>query len=79
MKKIQVQLPDALYRDLKRIAKEREMSMAELLRRGGEYITQVYLPLPKEAPASTLPGPFDLGVKQDPFANPHWRYELHMR
>jgi hypothetical protein len=79
MIKTQIQLPDALYRALKRIAKEREMSMAELLRRGAEYITQVYLPVRDDAPEQTLPGPFNLGVKQDPFANPNWRYELHTR
>lgn len=45
MIKTQIQLPDCLYREVKRVAKEREMSLAEVLRRGVEYITRVYPPL----------------------------------
>lgn len=36
MKKTQIQLPDALYRDLKRLAAAREWSLAETLRRAAE-------------------------------------------
>jgi len=79
MIKTQIQLPDTLYRELKRVAKEREMSLAEVLRRGAEYITQVYLPVEKDNPDAALPGPFNVGLKQDPFANPNWRYELNER
>lgn len=45
MIKTQIQLPDCLYREVKRVAREREMSLAEVLRRGVEYITRVYPPL----------------------------------
>jgi len=45
MIKTQIQLPDCLYREAKRVAREREMSLAEVLRRGVEYITRVYPPL----------------------------------
>ena len=45
MIKTQIQLPDRLYREAKRVAEEREMSLAEVLRRGVEYITRVYPPL----------------------------------
>ena len=45
MIKTQIQLPDALYREAKRVAEEREMSLAEVLRRGVEYITRVYPPV----------------------------------
>ncbi len=45
MIKTQIQLPDNLYREAKRVAKERELSLAEVLRRGVEYITRVYPPL----------------------------------
>ena len=45
MIKTQIQLPDYLYREAKRVAQEREMSLAEVLRRGVEYITRVYPPL----------------------------------
>ncbi len=46
MIKTQVQIPDDLYRKAKQVAKERELSFAEVMRRGLEYITQVYLPEP---------------------------------
>ena len=45
MIKTQIQLPDCLYREAKRVAEEREMSLAEVFRRGVEYITRVYPPL----------------------------------
>ena len=45
MIKTQVQIPDDLYKEAKRVAREREMSLAEVMRRGLEYMTQVYLPL----------------------------------
>jgi len=45
MIKTQIQLPDCLYREAKRVAEEREMSLAEVLRRGVEYIARVYPPL----------------------------------
>ena len=42
MIKTQVQIPDDLYRKAKQVAREREMSFAEVTRRGLEYITTVY-------------------------------------
>jgi hypothetical protein len=42
MIKTQVQIPDELYRDAKRIAKEREWSLAEVMRRGLEYMSKAY-------------------------------------
>jgi len=78
MIKTQVQLPDALYREVKRVAQEREMSLAEVIRRGAEYITQIYLPLAQPRAEWKLPGPFDLGVRGDPFANEDWRYDANL-
>lgn len=40
MIKTQVQIPDELYRKAKKIAREREWSLAEVMRRGLEYMTQ---------------------------------------
>jgi hypothetical protein len=40
MIKTQVQIPDELYRKAKQIAKEREWSLAEVMRRGLEYMTK---------------------------------------
>jgi hypothetical protein len=79
MIKTQIQLPDELYREIKRVAREREMSLAEVLRRGAEHMTQVYPPLDNPKEEWTLPGPFSLGTKGDPFADPDWRFNLNSR
>lgn len=42
MIRTQVQLPDELYRDAKRIAHEHEMTLAEVVRRGLEHMVQIY-------------------------------------
>ena len=42
MIKTQVQIPDHLYREAKRIAAEQEMSFAEVVRRGLERVAQDY-------------------------------------
>ncbi len=48
MIRAQIELPDHLYVEVKRIAREREISMSEVIRRGLEHITRrVYPPLPK--------------------------------
>lgn len=39
MVRIQIQLPDALYAEVTRVAREREMPLAEVVRSGVEYIT----------------------------------------
>lgn len=41
MIRTQVQIPDELYRRAKRVAKQNEWSLAEVVRRGLEYITAV--------------------------------------
>lgn len=41
MKKIQIQLPDHQFEQLRKIAKEREISIAEILRRGAEYCIRI--------------------------------------
>jgi len=78
MIKTQIQLPVGLYQELKRVAQEREMSLAEVIRRGAEYITHAYRPLAEPRAAWKLPGPFDLGVRGDPLADPDWRYEVNL-
>jgi hypothetical protein len=40
MVKTQVQIPDKLFAEAKRVAKEKEWSFAEVVRRGLEHITQ---------------------------------------
>jgi hypothetical protein len=42
MIRTQVQLPDELYRDAKRVAREHDMTLAEVVRRGLEYMVRIY-------------------------------------
>ena len=65
MVRTQIQLPDALYDEARRVAREREMSLAEVVRRGVEYITQVYPPVTCGEPWSP-PAPSDLGLFKAP-------------
>lgn len=61
MVKTQVQLPDDLYREAKRVAREREISLAEVVRRGLEYIVRVYPSVPSAEPEWAPPPPRSLG------------------
>ena len=42
MIRTQIQLPEPLYREVQRVAREQEWSIAEVLRRGAETVTRVY-------------------------------------
>ena len=66
MVKTQIQLPDALYGEAKRIAREREISFAEVVRRGVEYVTRIYPPLEANAKAWRPPKPSRLGAFHAP-------------
>jgi hypothetical protein len=44
MKRTQIQLPDTLYEQVRRLAEEQEWSVAEVLRRGAEYMVGCYPP-----------------------------------
>ena len=61
MIRTQVQLPDALYGQAKRIAERQEMSLAELVRRGLEHMVRLYRT--EDSPVSEwhLPEPVGLG------------------
>jgi hypothetical protein len=50
--KTQIQLPEELFREVKRFAAEREWSLAETFRRGAELLLQVH----PSAPASKASG-----------------------
>jgi len=53
MVRTQIQLPDELYRRVKRVAAEREMSLAEMTRRGLELLLELY-PAPGTARAAWM-------------------------
>ena len=79
MTRTQIQLPDELYWRAKSLAGYKEVSLAELIRNGLEYILRVS-PVPRDTTSKaqwTLPEAIDLGGN-DPFANPDWRCNLHM-
>lgn len=76
MIKTQVQIPDHLYREAKRIAAEYEMSFADVVRRGLEGVVPAFPPRKEPPTAWELPQ-LDLGVQADPFADPDWRASLH--
>lgn len=61
MVKTQVQIPDELYREAKRISRECEMSFAEVVRRGLERMAEAYPP-GRRAPSDwQVPAPRDMG------------------
>jgi hypothetical protein len=62
MVKTQVQIPDHLYREAKRISAEYEMSFAEVLRRGLERVISSYPPR-KNQVKWTPPKPRKLGCR----------------
>ena len=77
MVKTQVQLPDHLYREGKRIAAQYEMSFAEVVRRGLEYVIPAFPPRSGGANGWSLPT-IDVGLSHDPFVDPDWRERLHL-
>lgn len=77
MIKTQIQIPDHLYREAKRIATEYEMSFADVVRRGLERVVPSFPPRPAEGEPGTLPT-LDLGLRFDPFADPDWRSSLYL-
>jgi hypothetical protein len=61
MIRTQVQLPDELYREAKRVAQEHDMTLAEVVRRGLEHMVRIY---PRRNTASNTwhpPTPHRLG------------------
>jgi hypothetical protein len=63
MVKTQVQIPDHLYKEAKRIAAEYEMSFAEVVRRGIEKIAPAYPPRKGHDQEWSLPKPRALGFR----------------
>lgn len=69
-------MPDVLYRQAKVLADVREISLAELVRNGLEYMLRVSAE-PADHPVPwALPEPVRLG-KEDPFIDPDWRVNMH--
>jgi len=69
MVKTQVQIPDRLYREAKRVAAENEMSFAEVVRRGIEVIVQHFPSGRQPASEWQPPTPQSLGEARAPEAD----------
>ena len=71
MNRTQVQIPDRLHEEAKRVARQQEMSFAELVRRGLEHMVRLYPAEAKGGRAWEPPPPLKLG----PFLAPveDWR------
>ena len=61
MTRTQIQLPDETYARAKKLCEAREISLAELARRGIEYILSVYSPEPDKNREWHPPKPRKLG------------------
>ena len=66
MVKTQIQIPDVLYREAKRLAEENEMSFAEVVRRGLEEIVRHHPPRRTRAENWKIPQPFAMGAPLAP-------------
>ncbi len=61
MTRTQIQLPDDVYDRARKVCESREISLAELARRGLEYILSVYAPEPGDPTEWRPPTPRSLG------------------
>ena len=69
-------MPDILYRRAKALAESREVSLAELVRNGLEYVLNVSAPAERATASWALPEPRNLGGN-DPFVDDDWRARIH--
>lgn len=79
MIKTQIQIPDDLYRRVKRLAESQEWSLAETLRRAAELLLAVRSPGASVDRATWhLDPPANTQLRADPFADPDWRMRAHL-
>lgn len=72
MVRTQIQLPDPLYREVQRVAKAQDWSLAEVIRRGAEAVVRAYpaIKLPAGHPWQ-FPAPISAEVLIDDAATMH--------
>ena len=78
MKRTQIQLPDWLFAVAHDVAAQKEISLAELVRRGLEYMVAVNPDVAGMSGEWRLPDAYPLD-SDDPFVLPDWRAQLHAR
>lgn len=66
MIRTQIQLPDKMYRDAKRLAQDQEITLAEVIRRGLEHMIRLYPPDRATGKRWQLPKARHLGPFQAP-------------
>jgi hypothetical protein len=76
MRRTQIQLPDEVYERAREVCQSREISMAELARRGFEYILSVYALEPGTRSNWQPPQPRRLGWKGLSDADIKWQAQL---
>ena len=77
MKRTQIQLPDWLFALAQDVATRKEISLAELVRRGLEYMVAVTPNVGISDKKWQPPTAHSLG-SSDPFIAPDWREQLHV-
>jgi len=82
MIRTQIQLPDALHDEVRRVAEQQEWSIAEVIRRGAEAVVRAYPPTKAAMASWSLPPPLQsrLLVKdaQELKATMHGDYEARI-
>ncbi len=76
MQRTQIQLPDHLFEASRALASRKEISLAELVRRGLEYLIATSPEVSASCAPWELPVPHDLQAK-DPFEDENWRADIH--
>ncbi len=76
MIRTQVQLPNELYERARRLAEQREISLAEVVRRGLEHLLAIY-PVERRSEWKLEP-PANTELREDPFADPDWRWQANL-
>jgi hypothetical protein len=77
MKRTQIQLPDWLFDAARNVAETKEISLAEVVRRGLEYMVAVTPEAKRGGRRWKPPRPHAL-ESGDPFLAPDWRDRLHL-
>ncbi len=76
MQRTQIQIPDQLFESARSLARRQEISFAELVRRGLEYLVATQ-PRPSEKAGKwALPPGKDLRAR-DPFVDEDWRARIY--
>ncbi|MBQ7189228.1 MAG: antitoxin [Kiritimatiellae bacterium] len=79
MTRTQVQIPDVLFRRIRRYAESRETSVAEVFRNALELFINIHSVegVPEKPKRWTVPVCRSTGLFADPFAEEDWRAQIY--